>query len=89
MPAMTELDHPVSTAPLDSEDGDEPTQFQLKSSGYQRNSLAQVFTVDAEYQKYALGELSSSKMDILRFWEVRYTNYWMVQCVTADKQYTI
>ena len=79
MPAMTELDHPVSAAPLDSEDGDEPTQFQLKSSGYQRNSLAQVFMVDAEYQKYALGELSSSKMDILWFWEVRYTNYRMVQ----------
>ena len=79
MPAMTELDHPVSAALLDSEDGDEPTQFQLKSSGYQRNSLAQVFTVDAEYQKYALGELSSSKMDILQFWEVRYTNYRMVQ----------
>ena len=60
MPAMTELDYPVSAAPLDSEDDDEPTRFQLKSSGYQRNSLAQVFTVDAEYRKYALGDVTDS-----------------------------
>jgi hypothetical protein len=70
MPATTKLDDTVSATLLD-EDSDEPTRFQLKGSVYERDSPPQVFTVDVEYRKYALGELSSSKMDILRFWEVR------------------
>jgi hypothetical protein len=72
MPVTTELDDPAPVAPLDDEeDSDEPTRFQLKRPVYERDSPSQVFTVDAEYRKYASGALSSAKMDILRFWEVR------------------
>jgi hypothetical protein len=33
--------------------------------------LLQAFTAEAEYWKYASGDLSSDKVDILKFWEVR------------------
>ena len=72
MPVMTELDNPAPIAPLnDEEDSDEPMRFQLKHSVYKRDSPSQMITVEVEYQKYASGELSSAKMDILQFWEVR------------------
>ena len=71
MPVTTELGDPAPVAPLDDEeDSDEPTRFQLKRPVPERDSPSQMFTVDVEYRKYASGELSSAKMDILQFWEV-------------------
>ena len=49
-----------------------PTRFKVKRPTYERNSSAQEVTVEAEYQKYVSGGLSSSKTDILKFWEVRH-----------------
>ena len=48
-----------------------PTRFKIDRSIYQKKAVPQEFTVDAEYRKYALGEISSEETDILRFWEVR------------------
>ena len=48
-----------------------PTWFKIDHSVYQKEAMPQEFTVDAEYRKYALGEISSEETNILRFWEVR------------------
>ena len=48
-----------------------PTRFKVARSAYENKSSRQEFTVEAEYRKYASGDLSSDKTDILKFWEVR------------------
>src|SRR6266850_4422726 len=48
-----------------------PTQFKVEHSAPERKSSLQESMVEAEYQKYASGDLSSHKTDILKFWEVR------------------
>ena len=55
--------HPGGRAP--------PTRFKVEHSAYKSKSSLQAFTAKAEYRKYALGDLSSDKVDILKFWEVR------------------
>ena len=55
--------HPGGRAP--------PTRFKVERSAYESKTLLQEFTVEAEYRKYASGDLSFDKTDILRFWEVR------------------
>jgi len=45
--------------------------FKVEHSTYERKSLLQESMVEAEYRKYASGDLSSHKTDILKFWEVR------------------
>ena len=57
------VSHPGGRAP--------PMRFKVKCPAYKCNSLVQEVTVEAEYQKYVSGGLSSSKTDILKFWEVR------------------
>lgn len=56
---------PEAEAPLP------PTRFKVRRPIYRGQSSSQAFTVDEEYKKYTLGNLSSSKTDILKFWEVR------------------
>jgi hypothetical protein len=49
-----------------------PTRFKVERSAYESKSSLQEFTVEAEYRKYASGDLSSNQTDILKFWEVRF-----------------
>lgn len=48
-----------------------PTRFKVQDSVYNKKST-QEFSVDAEFQKYISGSISSEQTSILRFWEVRY-----------------
>lgn len=52
--------------------GPPPTRFTLGRSVYERRTSPQAFTVEAEFQKYASGQMSSDQTDILRFWEVSF-----------------
>jgi hypothetical protein len=49
-----------------------PTQFKVQDSVYSKKSTHNEFSVDAEFQKYISGSISSEETSILRFWEVRY-----------------
>jgi hypothetical protein len=62
-PPVQPVPHPGGRAP--------PTRFKVERSAYESKSSLQEFTVEAEYRKYASGDLSSNKTDILKFWEVR------------------
>lgn len=71
-PSLRIIDKPKSTHPVPCPGRQAPpTRFQVKQSAYKSKSSLQDSTVDAEYQKYKLGALSSDKSDILKFWEVR------------------
>lgn len=47
-----------------------PTRFKIQDSVHSQKSTRNAFTVEAEFQMYALGPRSSDGTDILRFWEV-------------------
>ena len=47
-----------------------PARFVLQHSHANKHSL-QDFTIDAEFRKYASGDLISHQSNILKFWEVR------------------
>jgi len=48
-----------------------PTRFKVQRSAYANKSSLQEFTVDAEFRKYASGDLTSHQSSMLKFWEVR------------------
>ena len=47
-----------------------PTRFKVQDSVYRKRSTRNTFSVDAEFQKYISGSISSEETNILRFWEV-------------------
>ena len=49
-----------------------PTRFKVERPAYKSVSSDQEFTIEAEYRKYVLGDLSSLQTDSLKFWEVRF-----------------
>jgi hypothetical protein len=69
LPAATTLHNPpVQPTPVAGGKAP-PTQFKVERSVYVKKA-SQTFTVKAEYQKYAAGEISSEETNILKFWEV-------------------
>ena len=48
-----------------------PTRFRVEHSVYEKKSSCWV-TVEAEYQKYVAGYISSEDTNIVQFWEVRF-----------------
>ena len=48
-----------------------PTWYKVKHSVYKKKTSG-LFSVKAEFWKYALAETSSVETDILQFWEVRF-----------------
>ena len=60
----------VQPAPA-AEENSCPTQFKCGTSVHTNNPSPEEFSVEAEYRKYASGEVSSAVTDILWFWEVR------------------
>ena len=49
-------------------EGRRPSRFHVQHPVYRQT---QALTVETEYRKYVMGELSSKDTDILQFWEVR------------------
>ncbi len=49
-----------------------PMQFKVQWSVYNKNPMGGAPTVEAEFQKYALGSNSSAGTNIMWFWEVRW-----------------
>ena len=49
-----------------------PTRFKVQDSVYNKKSTPGEFSVEAEFQKYIAGSISSEETSILQFWEVRY-----------------
>ncbi len=66
----TEVSNPLVSR---SEGRAPPTRFKVQRSAYANKSSLQEFTVDAEFQKYASGDLTLHQSSILKFWEVRHT----------------
>jgi len=52
-----------------------PTWFKVEHSVYEKKSSFQVFTVEAKFGKYALGETSLEETDILWFWEASFLSF--------------
>jgi hypothetical protein len=69
MPATAVSNCPVQPAPPTG-GKQPPTWFKIDHSVYEKKAMPKEFTVDAKYQKYALGETSSEETNILWFWEV-------------------
>jgi hypothetical protein len=68
IPEITALDPPVPSA---SKEQLPPTRFTIEHSTYAKRASPQTFTIEAEYQRYICGELSSPQTEILQYWEVR------------------
>jgi hypothetical protein len=46
------------------------SKFEIDASDYERRPKARDLTIDAEFRRYTLGDLSYDDSDILHFWEV-------------------
>lgn len=46
------------------------SKFEIDTSNYERRPKAQDLTIEAEFHRYTLGNLSYDDSDILHFWEV-------------------
>jgi hypothetical protein len=65
-------DPPAQPAPV-SKFKPVPTWFTVKDSIYnKRKSTYNESSIEAEFQRYKSGSLSSEETSILQFWEVRY-----------------
>lgn len=47
-----------------------PMRFAIENSVYERKKSSRESSVESEFRKYALADVSDEKTDILRFWEV-------------------
>lgn len=70
MPVTEMSNSPVHPVPCPRDEAP-PTRFKVKRSAYERKTSVQEFTVEVEYRKYALDNLSHNT-DTLKYWEVRF-----------------
>ena len=63
-----------------------PTQFKVQDSVYNKKSTHNESSVEAKFQKYASGSISSEETSILQFWEVRYGMVFDTTTVTAGSE---
>ena len=70
--ATTAPSNPVRPAPVARYEAS-PTRFTVEHSAFAKR-LSHPLTVDAEFRKYAMGDISSPETNILRFWEVSHSD---------------
>jgi hypothetical protein len=70
IPGIMALDPPVPSKEFKEELP--PTQFTIEHSTNAKRASPQMFTIEAEYQRYVCGEHSSPRTEILQYWEVSF-----------------